>query len=63
LKNYFYAPENIKINSITNIKGTPTLTILQDANSYDLGEPINQGALITINSDSEGVVNLNISYE
>jgi hypothetical protein len=63
LTNFFYAPRNLKINSTTNINGTPTVTIKVNNVSYTLGASILRGALITLNSNVIGVVNLNIVYE
>jgi hypothetical protein len=63
LTNFFYAPQNLKINSTTNIDGTPTVTIKVNNVAYTLGVSILQGDLITLTSDVIGVVNLNILYE
>jgi hypothetical protein len=63
LTNFFYAPRNLKINSTTNINGNPTVTIKVNNVAYTLGTSILRGALITLNSNVIGVVNLNIVYE
>jgi hypothetical protein len=63
LTNFFYAPRNLRINTTTNISGTPTVTIKVNGVAYTLTNLISQGALITLNSNVIGVVNLNISYE
>ena len=63
LTNFFYAPRNLRINTTTNINGTPTVTIKVNNVAYTLGNSILQGALITLTSNVIGVVNLNISYE
>jgi hypothetical protein len=63
LTNFFYAPRNLKINSTTNINGTPTVTIKVNNVAYTLGTSILRGALITLTSNVIGVVNLNIVYE
>lgn len=62
--NYFYTPNNIKINSTTNINGNPTVSIKVNNTPYTLGTSILQGSLVTVTSNSiVGVVNLNIRYE
>tara|TARA_R110000851_G_scaffold75456_1_gene166338 strand:- start:19129 stop:19773 length:645 start_codon:yes stop_codon:yes gene_type:complete len=63
LTNYLYAPEDIIIQSTTNINGSPTISLEVNNVAYTLGNLILQGDLITINSDIIGVVNLNITYE
>lgn len=59
----FYAPAKLKINSIEKITSTPSITILVSDDPYTLGNLINTGRKITINSDSVGVVNLTGNYE
>jgi hypothetical protein len=58
----FYAPFAIKINSTTNISGSPTIAINVNNASYTLGNTIAQGAKVTVIASVIGVVNLNIEY-
>ena len=56
----FYAPYDLKINSVTDILNTPTTTIDDDGVAYVLGATIAAGSKITITVDTAAVVNLNI---
>lgn len=57
----FYAPYNMKINSVTNITNSPTTTLQVGGVAYVLGNNINAGARITVTVNTVGVVNLNIT--
>ena len=63
LTNFFYAPQPLKIASVTNISGTPTVTIKVNNVAYVLNALIATGALVTLTSNVVGVVNLNGTYE
>ena len=56
-----YAPYNLSIDTITNIKNAPTLTIYDDGVLYVLGQTIAVGSKINIQSSINGVCNLTIS--
>ena len=56
----FYAPYNLKINTVTNVFNAPTTTILDDGVAYTLTNTIAVGSLITVTVDTAAVVNLNI---
>ena len=56
----FYAPYNLKINTVTNVFNAPTTTILDDGVAYTLTNTITVGSLITVTVDTAAVVNLNI---
>ena len=56
----FYAPYNLKINTVTNVFNAPTTTILDDGVSYTLTNTIAVGSVITVTVDTASVVNLNI---
>jgi len=57
----FYAPYNLKINSVTNILNSPTTTILDDNVAYTLTNTIAAGSKITVTVNTASVVNLNIT--
>ena len=57
----FYAPYNMKINSVTNITNSPTTTLIVNGGSYVLGNNITAGQRITVTVNTIGVVNLNIT--
>jgi hypothetical protein len=57
----FYAPYDLKINSTTNIKNAPTITIQDDSAAYTLTNTILIGSKITVTASVAGVVNLNIT--
>jgi len=57
----FYAPYDLIINSISNVLGVPTVTILDDGAAYTLTNTILSGSKITINVTVASVLNLNIS--
>jgi hypothetical protein len=57
----FYAPYDLKINSTTNIKNAPTITILDDGAAYTLTNTIAIGSKITVTASVAGVTNLNIT--
>jgi hypothetical protein len=64
LQNFtFYAPQDLKINSIENIVATPTTTIEVNDIAYTLGNVINQGSKIEVLVNVESVINLLGSYE
>jgi hypothetical protein len=56
----FYAPYDLKINSVTNILNTPTTTILDDGAAYTLTNTILIGSKITVTVNTAAVVNLNV---
>lgn len=56
----FYAPYDLKINSVSNVLNSPTITILDDGVSYTLGNTIAIGSKITITANTASVVNLNV---
>jgi hypothetical protein len=58
----FYTVENVKINTITNIVGSPTITIADDGVPYTLTNTIATGSKITVTSNIQSVVKLNITY-
>jgi hypothetical protein len=57
----FYAPYNMSINSVTNIKNSPTITLQDDGAAYTLGASIAVGSKITVTASIAGVANLTIS--
>jgi len=57
----FYAPYNMKINSVSNILNSPTTTIQDDNVAYVLGATIAAGSKITVTVNTAAVVNLNIT--
>lgn len=57
----FYAPYDMKINSVTNIKNSPTTTIQDDGVAYTLTNTILLGSKVTVTVNTAGVVNLNIT--
>jgi hypothetical protein len=57
----FYAPYDLKINTTTNIKNAPTITILDDGAAYTLTNTIAVGSKITVTASVAGVTNLNIT--
>jgi hypothetical protein len=57
----FYAPYDLKINTVTNILNTPTITIDDDGVAYTLTNTILAGSKITVTASVAGVVNLNIT--
>lgn len=59
----FYAPFDVRINSISLINGTGTITILVNSSPYTLTNLIYQGDEITVSSTNPSVVNLNSEYE
>jgi len=58
----FYAPQDLKITSTTNILNSPTITILDDGVAYTLGNTILIGSAITVTADIAGVTNLDIEF-
>ena len=57
----FYAPYDMKINSVTNIKNSPTTTLQDDGVAYTLTNTILLGSKVTVTVNTAGVVNLNIT--
>ena len=57
----FYAPYDMKINTVTNIKNSPTTTIQDDGVAYTLTNTIAVGSKVTVTVNTAGVVNLNIT--
>ena len=56
----FYAPYDLKINSVTDILNTPVTTIDDDGVPYTLTNTIAVGSKITVTVDTAAVVNLNV---
>ena len=54
----FYAPYDLKINTIDNVLNTPTITIQDDGAAYTLTNTILKGSKITVTADIASVVNL-----
>lgn len=59
----FYAPYDLRINTVTLINGTGIETIEVNNASYTLTNLINQGDKITVSVTTPSVLNLNIRYE
>jgi hypothetical protein len=59
----FYAPYDLRINTVTNIVNNPTVTIEVNGSPYTLTNLITQGSEIKVIVDVNGVVNLNVEYE
>jgi hypothetical protein len=57
----FYAPYNMSIDTVTNIKNSPTITLQDDGAAYTLGATIAVGSKITVTASVAGVANLTIS--
>ena len=57
----FYAPYNMSIDSVTNIKNSPTITIQDDGAAYTLGASIAVGSKITVTASVASVVTLNVT--
>jgi hypothetical protein len=57
----FYAPYNMSIDAVTNIKNAPTITLQDDGAAYTLGASIAVGSKITVTASVAGVCNLTIS--
>jgi hypothetical protein len=56
----FYAPYNLKINTVTNVFNAPITTILDDGVAYTLTNTIAVGSKVTVSVNTASVVNLNI---
>jgi hypothetical protein len=56
----FYAPYNLKINTVTNVFNAPSTTILDDGVAYTLTNTIAVGSKVTVTVNTASVVNLNI---
>lgn len=56
----FYAPYDMKINSISNVLNAPTITILDDGVTYTLTNTIFAGSKISVSSNINSVINLNV---
>ena len=57
----FYAPYNMKINTVSNVLNSPTTTIQDDGVAYTLTNTIASGSKVTVTVDTAAVVNLNIT--
>lgn len=57
----FYAPYNMKINTVSNILNVPITTIDDDNVAYVLTNTISAGSKVTVTVDTAAVVNLNIT--
>lgn len=56
-----YAPQDLSIDSVTDIVNSPTTTITVNSSPYTLGNTINTGDEIEITVDTSSVINLNIT--
>lgn len=56
----FYTSRDTKINSITNIVASPTITIADDGAPYTLGNTILSGSKVTVTTNTPTVIKLNI---
>ena len=56
----FYVVQDTKINTITNVVNSPTITIADDGAPYTLTNTILTGSKITVTSDIPSVIKLNI---
>ena len=56
----FYAPYDLKINTVSNVLNSPTTTIEDDGVAYTLTNTIASGSKVTVTVDTAAVVNLNI---
>ena len=57
----FYAPFDIKINSITNLVNAPFVSIEDDGAAYSLTNTILAGSKVTVTVNTAAVINLNIT--
>jgi hypothetical protein len=57
----FYAPYDLKINTISTVLNSPTTTILDDGAAYTLTNTIIKGSKITVTVNTAAVINLNIT--
>ena len=57
----FYAPYNMSIDAVTNIRNSPTITLQDDGVAYTLGGTIAVGSKVTVTASVAGVCNLTIS--
>ena len=57
----FYAPYDLKINTVSNVLNSPSTTILDDNVAYTLTNTIAAGSKITVTVNTAAVVNLNIT--
>ena len=57
-----YAPFNMKIESITNVKNAPTTVITKNGNSYVLGNSISMGDTLVFTVSIASVIKLNLKY-
>ena len=56
-----YAPYALSIDSVANVKNSPTTTILKNGSAYTLGTSIASGDTINISVSTASVINLNIT--
>jgi len=56
-----YAPYVLKIDSVSNVKNSPSTTILKNGSAYTLGTSIALGDKITISVSTASVINLNVT--
>lgn len=57
----FYAPYDLKINTVSNVLNSPIITIDDDGVAYTLTNTILIGSKVTVTADIASVVNLNIT--
>jgi hypothetical protein len=56
-----YAPFAMKIDTVSNVKNSPSTTLQKNSSAYTLGTSIAIGDMITITVSTAAVVNLNIT--
>jgi hypothetical protein len=56
-----YAPYALSIDSVSNVKNSPTTTILKNGSAYTLGTSIALGDTINISVSTASVINLNVT--
>jgi len=56
-----YAPYALSIDSVANVKNSPTTTILKNGSAYTLGTSIASGDTINVSVSTASVINLNIT--
>jgi hypothetical protein len=57
----FYVPYDLKINTVSNILNSPTISIEDDGLPYTLTNTILSGSKITVIANTISVVNLNVT--
>jgi hypothetical protein len=57
----FYAPYDLKINTLTYVKNSPIATVLNEGVTYSLSSVINSGNKISVITNTPSIINLNIT--